>query len=166
MINNSGEVWLLRDGGYLYIEPSVMNSLVRYGQEDYQKEAGGCLLGFYRGQHIHIAMCTQPMGGDRRKKFRFDRRDPDHVNIAIEQYKTSGSKCTYLGDWHSHPEAVPSPSLIDYEEWDKVTKLKKAWPTVSIIVGRVEFWVGVGSASRRIRDKLQKPVCAIGVGPK
>ena len=36
-------------------------------------------------------------------------------NKIIDIWEKSGGKTTYLGDWHTHPENKPSPSLIDYK---------------------------------------------------
>jgi len=151
-----GKIWLLGPQRYLYIESNVISSLMNYRQKNDQTEAGGCLLGFYRGSHIHINRCTTPMSGDLRQKYRFDRRDRYHVITAKEIHKQSGRKCTYLGDWHSHPEDIPTPSKFDYQEWDKITLIKREWPTVALVVGRTDFWVGVGCATNKIRYQLKK----------
>jgi len=72
---NDGVVWNLTVDTYLYVEDSVIMTLNKYRQESGMLEAGGCLFGYYRGGHIHVAYCTEPMDGDTRNKFRFDRRD-------------------------------------------------------------------------------------------
>lgn len=36
-----------------------------------------------------------------------------------EAWRRSGGVTTYLGEWHTHPEEVPAPSVIDRIGWAK-----------------------------------------------
>ena len=149
-------IWLLGDERYLLIEEDVIDTLNSFRQLESEPEAGGCLFGFYRGDHIHISDCTYPQGNDTRLPLRFDRRDTYHLEYASQLYKKSNNTCTYLGDWHTHPQELPAPSSFDYSEWDKITELRKNWQTTTIVVGRKGFWVGVGDIDNPIRKHLKK----------
>lgn len=76
-------------------------------------EAGGILLGSYRGPHIEIVQCTTPMRRDARTRFGFVRRDPGHQRAADSAWRASGRTINFVGEWHSHPEDHPRPSNVD-----------------------------------------------------
>jgi integrative and conjugative element protein (TIGR02256 family) len=76
-------------------------------------EAGGILIGSYRGPHIEISDCTTPLSGDIRKPYLFDRRDPGHQAAALRAWRASGKTATFIGEWHTHPQDDPAPSGID-----------------------------------------------------
>jgi integrative and conjugative element protein (TIGR02256 family) len=84
-----------------------------------RREAGGVLMG------RHIADCddvvvdqvTVPMRGDRRERYRFSRRQHRHQTVIERVWRESGGTCAYLGEWHTHPEPVPTPSAVDTGNW-------------------------------------------------
>ncbi len=86
------------------------------------REAGGILLGFYRGPHVQIMHCTTPLPADHRLWNRFERRDPGHQVEATRRWRDSGRTMTYVGEWHTHPEAKPTPSFIDKWNWRKIAR--------------------------------------------
>ena len=147
-------VWLLENEKFLLIEEEVIETMNSFRQLGHEPEAGGCLFGFYRGNHVHITNCTCPKRGDKRLPFRFDRKDKFHLNYANELYTKSKKTCTYLGEWHTHPQDNPIPSGFDYTEWDKITKIRKKWKTIAIIVGKEELWVGIGNITNPVRGPL------------
>jgi len=86
-------------------------------------EAGGMLLGriLLDCDDVIIDRITQPHARDRSTRFQFFRRRKAaqlKVNMAW-----SGSKgtCVYLGEWHTHPEANPTPSAtVDRPDWFRI----------------------------------------------
>ncbi|WP_315922109.1 Mov34/MPN/PAD-1 family protein [Mesorhizobium sp. SP-1A] len=123
------------DHEYVLVHPhvwSVMQSFVQSAST--QAEAGGILIGSYRGSHIEVLSCTTPLPKDVRKRTLFDRIDRGHHDAAFEAWKKSGRTETYVGEWHTHPERNPSPSGLDLRTWRKITK-KQSDPVVFIIVG-------------------------------
>jgi len=147
-------IWSLSKGTYIFFEPSVISTLNSFRQKQHQTEAGGCLFGYYRGDHIHVSDCTTPQTGDVRRPNKFLRKDKFHLTFAKHLYEKTGHTCTYLGDWHTHPQSIPTPSHFDYSEWDKITNLKGQWITVAVIVGTTSLWVGCGSVKKPIRKNL------------
>jgi len=72
----------------------------------FPRESGGVLMGRQRGQReICIDEIVGPGPNARHERYSFE---PDlewqRARIA-ERYARTGGKSTYLGDWHSHPEA-------------------------------------------------------------
>ena len=79
------QLWELGDGGYLFIEDTVLELIGRYRQHAYSApEAGGFLAGFYKGLDLHVVNLTVPQSRDRRSRFRFNRLDPKHVHQVTE----------------------------------------------------------------------------------
>jgi integrative and conjugative element protein (TIGR02256 family) len=135
------------------IDGTVIDKIDRYSRapED-KKEAGGILIGCYRGPHIEITECSEPLRRDRRSRFRFDRDDPGHQYLAKRRWKESGRILTFVGEWHTHPERFPTPSSIDLNTWREVTRKNMTGSTVFLIRGYEEWWAGL--ASGRLLSKL------------
>jgi integrative and conjugative element protein (TIGR02256 family) len=149
-------IWTIDQNIYLLIDNSVVEIFDGYKQRNDEPESGGCLFGYYRGDHIHVTNCTSPKDGDNQLPRRFDRKARFHLNYASTLYKQTDKTCTYLGDWHTHPQEVPAPSSLDFNEWDKIAKIKKKWKTLAIIVGRDRLWVGIGNEDNGIRLPIKK----------
>lgn len=79
------------------------------------REIGGLLM----GEHVHdevfriVDITVQRSGGDRAC---FIRRPRDHQEALKKFFARTGNDFTrfnYLGEWHSHPSFIPSPSSTD-----------------------------------------------------
>jgi integrative and conjugative element protein (TIGR02256 family) len=107
-------------GGRFQISPATMCSIRRYTQDSPRKlEAGGVLLGRHiaASNDIVVDDLTVPMRGDRRGRYFFVREHEAHQRIIDRAWRGSGGTCTYLGEWHTHPEPVPTPSSVDRTNW-------------------------------------------------
>lgn len=110
-------------GGLILIETTVLEVIGSYRQDNTIKpEAGGLLLGFRRNHHIHVVTSTTPKPRDVRSRFKFHRRDQRHQVEAEKLWVNSGKKIDFLGEWHTHPEEFPSPSIIDLRGWSQLSK--------------------------------------------
>lgn len=126
------------------IEDSVIELINSHRQlKPRAKEAGGILLGYRRGVHMHIAAATVPGPRDRRSRVTFWRRDPSHQERALEEWRRSSSTMDYLGEWHTHPEVRPSPSGVDYSEWRAICG-KREEMMAFMILGTDQIWFGIG----------------------
>jgi integrative and conjugative element protein (TIGR02256 family) len=108
-----------------------------------KREAGGILLGSYRGPHVEIIGCTTPLPRDRRFWNLFDRKDPGHREEAVRCWQQSGKTVTFVGEWHTHPEATPSPSFVDRSTWRRIARRHKFGPLVFVIRGISGWWFGI-----------------------
>lgn len=107
-------------------------------------EAGGILIGFRRDPHIEIVSLTTPLPKDQRSRRGFKRRDSGHQALARQHWRESNGLLDYVGEWHSHPEARPSPSWLDRNEWKKILKSRNV-PMIFAIIGTgPDIWLGVG----------------------
>jgi integrative and conjugative element protein (TIGR02256 family) len=107
------------------------------------REAGGILVGSYRGPHIQVTTCSGPMARDRRTATLFDRCDPGHQEFALKNWRDSAQTKTFVGEWHTHPEHRPSPSRLDLRTWRHVAGNNIAGNTVFLIKGYEGWWAGL-----------------------
>jgi integrative and conjugative element protein (TIGR02256 family) len=136
---------ILRSGIRLVeVANDVVEIIDGYSRPDESsKEAGGILLGFYRGPHVQIQHCTRPLPADRRLWNLFDRNDPGHTEEALRHWRDSGRRMTFVGEWHTHPEAIPSPSFLDRITWKRIARRHKIGPIVFAIRGISDWWWGM-----------------------
>jgi integrative and conjugative element protein (TIGR02256 family) len=111
-------------------------------------EAGGILLGSYRGPHVEILQCTTPMRKDARTRFGFVRRDPGHQRAADTAWRASGRTVNFVGEWHTHPEDRPRPSNVDRNTWTEQMRKRQHDALVFLIAGRVGFYCDLGQNNR------------------
>ncbi len=119
-------VYTRPNGGRIKLPNEVIRSVHEYVQnERHKSEAGGVMMGRYilNSPDVVIDKITFPMSGDKATRTTFFRKKLAHQTIIDREWEASGNTCTYLGEWHTHPEAYPSPSYIDMFGWKK--KLKK-----------------------------------------
>ena len=121
----------------------TMNSFT--ARRESETEAGGILIGSYRGNHIHVLQCTVPLRRDVRRPFLFDRKDRGHQLAAMLAWTKSLGRETFVGEWHTHPEDIPVPSHIDHSTWRRISH-RRDLPVAFIIMGRRGMWAGVGQS--------------------
>lgn len=134
--------------GFLKISQSVTRDMFRFVQDHPEKpEAGGVLLGRYisNSNDIIIDTLTTPLNGDVQSRFRFYRAKDAHQQIIDKVWNDSEGTCTYLGEWHTHPEHIPRPSWTDKLNWHGKILLDQFTESIFfIIVGTsaVGAWEG------------------------
>lgn len=113
-------------------------------------EAGGILLGSYRGPHVEILQCTTPMRKDARTRFGFVRRDAGHQRAADAAWRTSGRTVIFVGEWHTHPEDYPRPSNVDRTTWAEQMRKRQRDTLIFLIAGRATFYCDLGQNNRLV----------------
>lgn len=103
-------------------------------------ETGGILLGSIRGGDFDVRFMTTPLPLDVQSRFRYERRDPSHIQISKRLSAASQSRITYLGEWHTHPTPNPVPSDLDRTEWVQAHRALKG-PFLALILGTVDFYI-------------------------
>lgn len=130
--------WSL-DGGSLLLNFSedvleVFNDCAQNGE---LPESGGLLLGTVHATGLLVTVATRPTRWDRQFRYLFERMPFGHQTVARRLWRSSGGLTRYIGEWHTHPQDVPSPSGIDILEWQKLAKVREdGRPLLGVIVGR------------------------------
>lgn len=98
--------------GLIEFPPVIQEHFQRYqqtGKKD--KEAGGQLFWKYADDgHILVGAITGPRPTDKRTRTGY-KADHKQEQFEIDHYYDEG--LYLLGDWHTHPEPVASPSSLD-----------------------------------------------------
>jgi integrative and conjugative element protein (TIGR02256 family) len=97
----------------LVIRPNVINHFERYQQRKaLQPEAGGQLFARLSLDKVVIEKITGPRNTDFRLRTLYV---PDRKSEQQEINRWHAKGLHYIGDWHTHPESTPSPSMRDHE---------------------------------------------------
>lgn len=95
----------------LNVSDEVLRHIASYRQTSKSAtEAGGQLFGTIVGDNVSVSVATGPYAGDDRSRYGY-RSDSHAAASAIETQESYGLH--YLGEWHTHAEARPSPSRED-----------------------------------------------------
>lgn len=138
----------------LHFSEAVMAVFRANVQTGRRPESGGILLGTVHDHGMLITHATVPSRFDQRQPMFFSREARGHRAVAHRLWRASGGTTRYLGDWHTHPEDVPSPSGIDLREWRKLAVARNdERPALSVIVGRHALHVEL-MHSTGARDQL------------
>ncbi|MCU4361698.1 Mov34/MPN/PAD-1 family protein [Acinetobacter sp. WU_MDCI_Abxc22] len=129
------------DDTLVVILSEVVKILLSYRQlVDSNPESAGVIIGERRGVHLVVRMVSVPNFTDIRSRFSVNRIGKHHQEKVDTAFRESNGTWQYLGEWHTHPEDIPSPSMVDYNSWNKY--LCSPDPLILIIVGRTKWWVG------------------------
>lgn len=151
---SAGIVFKTRRGSRLKLDGSVVKLLASHRQvAPHHHEAGGVLLGRHllASSDIVVDEISEPMNGDTRSRFQFRRDRDNHQRRIDEAWQASRGTCVYLGEWHTHPEPVPTPSSTDLHDWRRRlrTDIFDGNALYFIIVGiqHIRAWEGARASS-------------------
>ena len=115
----------LPNGNVVDILTTVLDEISRWLQTDITKpESGGYIVGYQHKDTRNIVLedVSVPHELDIKSRIRFDIKDPYHdLFLRISQRK----KSYYMGVWHTHPQDIPVPSSIDWEDWKQTLEVDK-----------------------------------------
>jgi len=136
------------DGTRFQIGVDALRIMRQYIQDESDKpEAGGVLLGRHlsTSDDVIVDLVTSPMEGDLQERYRFFRSRRRHQQALDSAWQESGGTCTYLGEWHTHPERTPNPSFTDRIGWQRKLWLDRFTdPIFFVIVGIADICVWEG----------------------
>ncbi|MDO9141866.1 MAG: Mov34/MPN/PAD-1 family protein [Methylobacter sp.] len=90
-----------------------------------------------------VESITTPFPNDRSTRYSFLLRDRNHQKAVDLAFVESGGTSIYLGTWHTHPELIPTPSLIDKMDWLSCIGKNPGRQLFFVIVGTKEIRVFV-----------------------
>jgi len=139
--------------GTILFTPKVMKIFSMFRQfSPNSTEAGGYLIGQEFGDQIVVQIATLPGQGDIRRLTLFKRNRKRGQRLINQIWKASGGTMILVGEWHTHNEKKPVPSLLDIQETSK-SFMKNEFNSdflVVVIVSSesiVNSWVGVQTQS-------------------
>ena len=107
-------VYSLEPGGpSVVFTDEAIGSMVRHRQKSIKdKEAGGQLFAKFEGHDAIITEATEPKCLDKRSRYGFIPSKWLQRQEIISKHRLGKH---FVGDWHTHPVPVPSPSGDDKE---------------------------------------------------
>ena len=144
--------WSTADGSVLMnFDSTVLDVFKKYRQlGERDLEAGGILLATVHELGFLVKEASAPTPYDIRRRNFFDRRPFWHRALAKRRWRASGGTVRYVGEWHTHPQDHPIPSILDRTEWRHLARSRvDGCPLLAVIVGRHSLHVELVSGNSR-----------------
>lgn len=132
-----------KSGQRLVFTKAVLDHFRKHRQDGPRtREAGGQLFARFRLPDILLQEATGPRARDRRTRVSYL---PDRASEQTEIYSRHRLGLHFIGDWHTHPEDIPSPSRTDISSiQDAFSKSSHSLSGfVLVIVGRCPIPTGL-----------------------
>lgn len=111
-------------------------------EHTFRKEIGGILVGTYDAEKECLCLTDMsfPCPGDQQSRFCFIRKTNGHQEIMDQLWEESGHTKAYLGEWHTHDQDIPIPSMVDCKNWKRISRRNLNFDECYfMIIGRIEF---------------------------
>lgn len=150
-------MWLnmrfIAPGGQIAVlSESVIKHLLAHRQKRWGREAGGQLFGVFEGvRTVRVLQATGPRKTDLRRRCFYK---ADKVAEQREIHEAFRLGLHYVGDWHTHPQNIPSPSGFDVDSLQNVYRMSihSLNYLLLLIVGRADspdcLYMGLVDACR------------------
>lgn len=138
----------------LKIHPRVIKIFRKYNQKKGELEAGGILLGYLYEHYDEIVKITVPNPLDTRAFFFFNRSKISAQFQINKSWGKSKGSLIYFGEWHTHSEIEPIPSLVDLEMIKKTfteTEMEINFLYLIIVGLNNTYWIGRQSSNGLIK---------------
>lgn len=109
---------------FIEVEETLIDELSKTGEKYLPKEYGGFLVGYYNDtfKTVYITDYVLPIKY-KNTSTSFERKPDGLENVFIELYKKEPSQY-YIGEWHTHPNGLPYPSISDKIALNKIAEDK------------------------------------------
>lgn len=99
------------------------------------RECGGVLVGFYDDELVTVRHASPPPGGSVATRTSFMRGTGGLVKLLNERWLRGEY---YVGEWHAHPDAAPTPSWTDFQSLEEIARegaLRCSSPILAVLGG-------------------------------
>jgi integrative and conjugative element protein (TIGR02256 family) len=135
----------------LIVLPHVLQTILGFQQTSINsREGGGMLLAAITDKIVTVEKATVPGREDKRHRFSFWPSLRRQQKIIDKQFDKD---LHFIGEWHTHPETNPTPSMLDIQSMSKCFSQSKHQLTglVMLILGTGQtiesLWVSLHTAS-------------------
>ena len=166
-----------KKGLVAWICAPVLDGILVEASRLYPKETGGVFMGYWSKlrDSVVITKLIGPGPGAVHRRHRFRPNITYQQQEIADQYLMSGRRETYLGDWHTHPDAITGRlSIKDRFTLQGISKdegARASEPLMGIVHGepsswavalwkydpRPLFWFLPGSQELEVRSYSEKP---------
>lgn len=127
------------------LDEDVHRKFLWYKNEYHHRtESGGIIVGVLQpnDSRYFVTDITEPQRKDSCTKSRYKRAEIGHQTIMDTLWEQSNHKKTYLGEWHTHDQDIPTPSSVDLKNWIEISRRKQnsQW-LFFVIVGKTQIGV-------------------------
>lgn len=139
------------------LNSEVHDKLTNYiGNYDFKIESGGIIIGILNPAEKQIIATdlTEPQAKDKCTAVTYKRSEYGHQEIMDKLWEESQYIKTYLGEWHTHNQRIPQPSLIDRRNWMKISKRKQNSEWIFFLIVGTEQ-IGVWTISNGEIEQLE-----------
>jgi len=127
----------------IVLHPDVLQHFLKNRQTSKTAaEVGGQLFAEFSPGAVCIGVATGPVEEDKRGRFWFS---PNETKQNAEIQKLFKERLHFVGDWHTHPEQIPSPSGTDIKSMKDcfIKSRHQLQSFVMVIVGQADFPTGL-----------------------
>ena len=111
----------LNNKSRIVIPSDIFNSLLKFRQLGLEPEAGGIFVGKrLLNNSIIIINFSRPQDNDVRSRYKFSKTSPNHQKFVDDYFGKSSGFISLIGEWHTHPEDIPTASIVDIQSWEKI----------------------------------------------
>ncbi len=138
---------MLPNGKVADILSPVLDEMWKWIQNDAEKpESGGYIVGYHHSKtgNISLENISSPYSDDEKNRYFFKLCDLRHKMFLLKVRK---QESYYMGVWHTHPQPVPIPSNIDWNDWNETLKCDKTGCQYIffVIAGTKDFRIWIGN---------------------
>jgi len=95
------------------VKQELLDELYRTGMKHYPKEFGGLLIGYYSEDFKTCFIETTILPKKYKSSRYFFEREKEGLKLNLTNFYNSIPRLIYVGEWHTHPDGIPSPSGTD-----------------------------------------------------
>lgn len=110
------------------VEQELLDELYREGMKHYPKEFGGLLVGYYTDDFKTCMIRSSIIPNKYKSSRYFFERGKEGLKQKLIEFYNSTPRLIYVGEWHTHPDGIPSPSSTDLNAMIEIAEC----PDVSI----------------------------------
>lgn len=105
----------------IVIPSDIFKSLLEFRQFGKEPEAGGIFVGKrLLNRSILVVNFSRPQNNDVRSRYKFFKTSQKHQQFVDDYFDKSSGFISLIGEWHTHPEDIPTASRIDIQSWEKI----------------------------------------------